>query len=509
MQHGGSICTRGNRVRPDDAGRAERARSPLLALCAVVALLFALLLVYSRTIAFAWDEGFHLLAAQLILAGKRPYLDFCYPQAPLYAYWNALWMRLFGDTWRVAHTVSALATAGAILLAAEFLLARLPVAGWRLACAVAAALLAGLNATVVGYGAIGQAYGLCLFLLVAAFRVSVRAVERSSPLPAAAAGFLAAAAAGSSLLTAAAAPVFLLWIPLHNRAGNRWRKCAACLAGAALPLLPLLWLFVESPHATLFNLFEYQLRYRRVNWEDATPHDLGVLTSWLDSSSALLLALLAIAGLRFIARMSGWERARRAEFYLCAWLALALGAELCATHPTFERYFILLTPFLAILAAVGFYAAASRLYHPSRPLLPLAALALLLALALAKSVYQESNALSWRDLEAVARKIEQVTPPHAALWGDEHFHFLTRRPAPEGVEFSYAQIVDMPAAQAAPLHIVNQWELVRQAETGVFSTVATCEADPEIEEMGLPRLYLHKTRIKSCTVFWDRAPARP
>ncbi|MBZ5725843.1 MAG: hypothetical protein LAP87_12705 [Acidobacteriia bacterium] len=491
-----------------DAGRTESRRGPLLMLCAVAALLFAILLVYSRTIAFAWDEGFHLLAAQLILAGKRPYLDFCYPQAPLYAYWNALWMGLFGDTWRVAHAVSAVVTAGAILLAAEFLVARFPVAGWRLACAVAAALAAGLNATVVGYGAIGQAYGLCLFLLVAAFRVSVAAVERASPLWSAAAGFFAGAAVGSSLLTAAAAPVLLVWIPLHNRAGNRGAKLAAYLAGAAVPFLPLLWLFARSPHAVFFNLVLYQLRYRRVNWEDATAHDLAVLTSWLVSSQPLLLALLAALGLRFIARMSGWDRAKRAEFYLCAWLALAIGAELCATHPTFERYFILVTPFLAILAAVGFHAAASRLYHPVRPMVPLAALALLLTVPLAKSVYQETAALSWRDLEAVARKIEEVTPPGGILWGDEHFHFLTRRPPPEGVEFSYAQVIDMPAAQAAPLHIVNLDELVRQATAGAFATVATCEAEPEIQQMGLAQLYLHQAKIKSCTVFWDRAPAR-
>ena len=59
------------------------------------------LILYSQTYAFAWDEGFHLLAAQLIDAGKRPWLDFCFPQTPLNAYWNAGWMRVFGESWRV------------------------------------------------------------------------------------------------------------------------------------------------------------------------------------------------------------------------------------------------------------------------------------------------------------------------------------------------------------------------------------------------------------------------
>src|SRR5580704_16192552 len=118
---------------------------PFLCLCGVVSLLTAHLLVYSQTEAFAWDEGFHLLAAQLIKSGKKPYLDFCFPQTPLNAYWNALWMGEFGESWRTAHALAALATAGAILLTGDFLLKRFPLPGWRLAAALTAALTIGLN----------------------------------------------------------------------------------------------------------------------------------------------------------------------------------------------------------------------------------------------------------------------------------------------------------------------------------------------------------------------------
>ena len=54
------------------------------------ALLAAALMLYAQTWAFTDDEGFHLLAAQLIKGGMRPYLDFCFPQTPLNAYWNAI-----------------------------------------------------------------------------------------------------------------------------------------------------------------------------------------------------------------------------------------------------------------------------------------------------------------------------------------------------------------------------------------------------------------------------------
>src|SRR5579862_5239056 len=103
----------------------------LARLLAAAAILFAGILVYSQTLAFAWDEGFHLLAAQLIQRGQRPYIDFCFPQTPLNAYLNAAWMSVFGESWRAVHALSAFWVAAAAFLAADFVLTRFPDAGWR------------------------------------------------------------------------------------------------------------------------------------------------------------------------------------------------------------------------------------------------------------------------------------------------------------------------------------------------------------------------------------------
>jgi hypothetical protein len=229
-------------------------RGQLRHLCAVAAVLFAGLLLYSQTHSFSWDEGFHLLAAQLIMSGKRPYLDFCFPQTPLNAYLTAGWMRLFGDTWRAVHVLQAVWVAGAAFLTADFIRSRFPVPGWRLAGAVAAAVAVGMNSQVVLFGTIGQSYGLCLFLIVAAYRLAVVAVEREGASPAAAAGFMAGAAAASSLLTAPVGPVLLLWMALRNRAGSRWVKLAAFLGGGAIAWLPIAWLYRQGPRQTIFNL---------------------------------------------------------------------------------------------------------------------------------------------------------------------------------------------------------------------------------------------------------------
>ena len=81
----------------------------------------AAFLIYSVTWAFTWDESYHLLASQLMAGGKLPYLDFCFPQTPLNAYWNAGWMRLLGYHWQVPHAFAALFTIGAAVILLLFI----------------------------------------------------------------------------------------------------------------------------------------------------------------------------------------------------------------------------------------------------------------------------------------------------------------------------------------------------------------------------------------------------
>lgn len=462
-----------------------------------------LLLIYAETWAYTFDESYHLVAAQLIIAGKKPYLDFIFPQTPLNAYWNAFWMWLLGESWHVPHAFAALFTIIAVVLMTRFALSSFPVKTWRGPAALVTALTFGLNAMVFMFGPLSQAYGMCLFALTMSFLITIRAVKRSRPTLALIGGLFAGIAAGSTLLSAAAVPVLALWALFYNGAGNRWLKVVAFAIGTAVAFIPVMWLFIEGPKQTWFNLAEYHLVFRKLYWPDTTQHDLEVLSAWIDSGQALATGLLAIFGLVYVVRRSEWPIAIKSEFYLCGWLALAISAEVGTAHPTFERYFLLAVPFLAILAAVGLYAVSAAVLGANYSRWPVVVVSAVLTVGLVKSLYdRHSDVLDWRMYEQLAQKVDQVTPRDASLFATEPIYFLTHRIPPPGLELYASHKVDLGAADNALMHVLTEREMKQQVESGMFATALTCDED-EIDGYGLPKLYRHRIDLNDCWIFWD------
>ncbi|HWE48943.1 MAG TPA: hypothetical protein VG273_04110 [Bryobacteraceae bacterium] len=479
--------------------------SRLSQLYGAVAIIAAALILYSQTLSFTWDEGFHLVAEQLINAGKRPYIDFLFNQTPLNVWWTAFWMRIFGQTWQLAHAIAAAETALAVLLAADYVFRRFPVPEWKLKAALATAFLVGFNISVIEYGTLGQAYGICLLLTVIAFRVAVLTPQRDSVLLPALSGAAAGAAAASSLLSVTVAPVLLIWIVYRSRAGNRWIKGMAFVAGSVVPVLPLLWLFAQAPHAVWFDVVDFHIFFRQVNWDNWKVHDLEVLTAWVNCLPAFLLGALAIAGYWFL-RGGEWASEIRSEFYLCGWLALTTAAYLMTAHPTFERYFLLVTPFAGILAAAGLYGLTLRTGIPAQSRWPLALLIVLVAIGAVRSVVEDSDD-SWSQFDPIAAKVAEVTPPGAKLFADEHVYFLLKRMPPEGMNWNGLHKVELPLDKAAPLHILPRTELVRQVKSGEYSTVETC-GQGEPDALDLAKVYRQHAEINDCFVYWDKRPAK-
>jgi hypothetical protein len=276
------------------------------------------------------------------------------------------------------------------------------------------------------------------------------------------------------------------------------------------------------------------MRYREVDWSDAIPHDIDVLASWLESSQALVLGLLAIAGLVYVVKVvrggaaahpistgpatdpatgeplpsTAWDRTHRAEFYLCAWLALAEVIHISRAHPTFPRYFLLLVAPLSILAVAGLYVVGSRLGRPDRPWWAVAPTIVLVLLGTAKATYDERDNLHWSDLLKIANKVKEVTPPGGAVLADEQIYFLSGRTPPEGLEHRDSHKLKLDPVLSKKLHVMPKDELKKRVAAGAYATVQSCE-DEDITAWGLDDLFAHNAEFEDCKVFWGLKGSPP
>ena len=217
-----------------------------------------------------------------------------------------------------------------------------------------------------------------------------------------------------------------------------------------------------------------------------------------------------MAGLFFI-KKSGFDQERRAEFRLCLWLALGIGAQNLIAHPTFPQYFVFLIPFLTVPGVVGFYAVVARLENPDCPRRSVLVLLGITALCLGNSLYNDRDSYTWRQLDKVANKVREVTPRGASLLAPEQVYFLTGWPIPSGMEHSDASKLQLPAAENAILHILPKAEMDQRLKSGAFPTTVVCDDDARISELEEWKIYSKKADIDECSVFWqlDKNAPRP
>jgi hypothetical protein len=461
------------------------------------------LVLFSQTWAWYGDEGFQLLASQLILLGKKPYVDFFYPQTPIWAYIDAGWMQIFGDTWRSSHMLAALLTGGSIVLSAGFVFERIPESKWRLSAAIVAAVLMGLDTLVIGFGTVGQAYGICLFLITGAFRIVVKGITQKKPSLLLWAGLCAGGAAGSSLLSAPILPILLIWAGWRS-VGQRLKFCGWLLVGAAISFLPIAWLASLAPYQTIFNIFEYHLFYRSPSDWIALKVNVRTLTDLLNSGQFMLQFVFAGMGVLFVLGRSEWEEERRSEFYLCGLLAASLGLFLITARITFIQYFILLIPFLSILASVGIIAAASWLRSPGRAALLVPGVLVLFVAGLPRWLYEQHIRLNWPQIAEVARAVDHITPQDGLIWADEMIYFAAHRIPPSGLEHPDSQKLQFSTSESASLHVVPRAALYDWVYAGRFATIATCRTtDGRIDDR-TRKVYREHTTVNGCDIFWSK-----
>ena len=481
--------------------RANQRPSPRLLRVALAALAIALL-AYSQAVAYFGNESFHLLAAQLINAGKKPYLEFFYQHPPLFLYLIAAWMQVFGENWRSTHVLSALLTSACIVVVASYVYTRLSDSRFRIAIAATVAALIGLNFYVVSYGTVALPFALCLLLTVVAFRLTVAAAYGNGVSLPFLAGLGAGAAATSSLLTAPVLVVLVVWLAWYDQGGHRLRKCLSFVGGAVLPFLPLVVLGLSSPRQVFFDVVEYHLFHRVGSEGNMIRWNLREIFDWFGSIQGLVLMALAVIGLLFFVRRPELNRERTREFYLCAWLAVVLSVYLATPRPTFSFYFVLVTPFISILAATGLHAVGALGWLSGRRIWLVAALVLLYSIGLGWQVYKMRREIFYSDhkaMQAIASVVNQVTPLDGWVFAFEPVYFEARRLPPPGLENAFN-----------PYSRADEWLAANR-----FATVCVMAGDPRVKSLNLFGRYAQNEAVITSNftvyLFWDRLdkPSEP
>ena len=108
------------------------------------------------------------------------------------------------------------------------------------------------------------------------------------------------------------------------------------------------------------------------------------------------------------------------------------------------------------------------------------------------------------DLEKIAAKVDQVTPPNGVILSDEQFYFITRRPPPSGMELADSHKLEFPPERANPLHLVPESEVIKQVKAGRFNTVVNCDKNVKLTDEDLAKLYAnHQDSDDTCNVYWN------
>jgi hypothetical protein len=421
------------------------------------------------------DEAFHLLAAKLIAAGRTPYRDFFYQHPPLFVYLVAGIFRLSGVGWRVAHIFSTASLVGAIVLAALYARSLFVEEDLRWRNAALVPVLLGLNCYVLVFAPTGLPFGFCLFCLTASLFLSRS--DRKTRLYFS--GVFAGAAAASSFLTVPVLPVFVVWLWQRERNQALW-----FLAGVATALISLLLLLFIAPEQTLRDVVGYHFLDRP--WH-GWRFNLREIAGWIVTLQGLTLVLLSVAAVRL---------RRDDEVRLCGWLALALIVSLSLIRTTTSFYFLVVTPFLAILAATS-VTELSRQFDRYSKLVPAAVAALYLIglYDLGRIWRLEAPYTDHRDIVQMAQEVESCAP-RGNYYAFDAVYFESRELPPAGMEnrFDPNSLAD------------------KDLQDGRFDAVLLSADNPRIERFGLARRYSRRQKLHfdgySMLLFCDRIHER-
>jgi 4-amino-4-deoxy-L-arabinose transferase-like glycosyltransferase len=283
-----------------------------------------------------FDEGVYWQSIRALTRGEPLFRSVFAPQPPAFYY------TLF-PFYLVAHSLTSLRIAvlvfGVIGLAAVYLVGRLLAGEFG---GLVASVLAATSPLYLHQSAIVQADGPAVAISIAALALALLAVRETGlwrDALAAACGLALALSVGIKLLgVVAVVPVAIV---LLGAARGRGRLVAAAVAGGVIGLIVVLLPALASPGAAFDDLVLSHLRAGQGQGSFGANLKLVVLRRDLP------LELLGLAGALLALR-----RRDRSVVPPLAWVIVALLAVLFY-QPLFPHHLVMLTPPLALLAAVG------------------------------------------------------------------------------------------------------------------------------------------------------------
>lgn len=313
------------------------------------------ILVYSTLLVFfleaglnrfvTGDEGYYILAAKEILAGKTLYLDFLYTQTPLLPYLYAAWMKIYGISWESARIFSALCSAllGALLF--QHLKQKT-----NLAWALLGTLLFACSVFVYPWYPTAKTYGISVLFLFVSYLFLTR--DNNSFWSWIWAGFFIGLAVNVRLFFAALIPLFLIYIVFREK---RLTKSALFfLLGGAVTAIPLALFFLFDFQSTWFGNMGYHLIRSGQSAEQALESKGVIFKTVLSLRDTRKFFGFQYAILLFGTAISLLWGISTKNLTFASIIALALFCINFLPTPSYVQYFTTLAPF-CVIALILFY----------------------------------------------------------------------------------------------------------------------------------------------------------
>jgi hypothetical protein len=307
-----------------------RALSALTVL--IVLQCYFVLLAATRFI--AWDEGFYVLAAKLVWSGKSPYLDFFYPQAPLFPYLLAALSPL-SMNWLSLRLISATCAA----LTGAILWLELQKKHSRLVALICLGLYVSSH-LVFGWFTTVKAYSMTALLLLLCYSLSQS--KKSARIIIA--GLLLGLATNVRLYVIVTTPFFL------SRRDAKYNL--AFMAGVFLGLLPASYWFFQDPDSFWFNNLEYHFMRSRLGFLGGLPYKRLLLEKmFLLQPSSQFFGFEFWCWTILTAYTAALTLLGRISYSKTLGLTLVLLLVSWVPTPNYLQYFSIVVPFILLASA--------------------------------------------------------------------------------------------------------------------------------------------------------------